>query len=462
MPPQLALLGCLVFIFFAFAVHLKTKPDVSPALWVPSIWMALLASRPVSLWLNPRVVARDAEGTTLEAVTYALFILSSFLIIHARGIDWSRVLRQNRALLAFAVYVGLSVLWADDPFAAFKRYVKFLGMIFIALVVLTEQNPVEAIKTMARRAAYVLIPASIMLIKYYPGIGTRYEEWTGNMMVTGVTLHKNGLGVLSMIVALIFFWILFRGTSRAASRTARVEFILDCFILLLALHLLRIADSKTSLVCFLVGGTLFLTLRLGWVKKRAGVYIAVATAALLLMQWSFGLFEWILQMLGRSPTLTNRTLIWQELLPHARNVLFGAGYESFWTDQMRQQMTEAGLRATVSHNAFLEIYLNLGLIGLSLYLGFLAAAYLHSKKLLRSDFNFGRFAYAMVVVVILYSIPETPKGLSLSLLMLYLVGLEMTPSRPRARPDSNRNVTAVHMRPSITRPMPQRSATPGA
>jgi O-antigen ligase len=84
---------------------------------------------------------------------------------------------------------------------------------------------------------------------------------------------------------------------------------------------------------------------------------------------------------------------------------------------------QAGLGAGVSHNGFLEIYLNLGLIGLSLYVLFLAAAHANCKLWVRSDFSFGRFAYTLFVVTVLYHMTETPKGLSLILLMLYLVGL---------------------------------------
>ena len=39
--------------------------------------------------------------------------------------------------------------------------------------------------TLLRRLCYLLIPLSILLIKYYPEIGRQYDSWTGAANVCG-------------------------------------------------------------------------------------------------------------------------------------------------------------------------------------------------------------------------------------------------------------------------------------
>lgn len=81
--------------------------------------------------------------------------------------------------------------------------------------------------------------------------------------------------------------------------------------------------------------------------------------------------------MGRNPNLTDRTLIWKVLLNTHTNPLIGTGYESFWlgprSDWLWQQKETAGLNE--AHNGYLGVYLNLGIIGLSLLTALLISSY---------------------------------------------------------------------------------------
>jgi len=77
--------------------------------------------------------------------------------------------------------------------------------------------------------------------------------------------------------------------------------------------------------------------------------------------------EALLQTMGRNPTLTGRTEVWKAILPFAQNPIFGSGYESFWLGDrlvtIGQMINSPGIQE--AHNGYLEIYLNLGWIGLA-------------------------------------------------------------------------------------------------
>ena len=61
-------------------------------------------------------------------------------------------------------------------------------------------------RTLLRRLCYLLIPLSVLLVKYYPQIGRQYDYWQGTAMYVGPTTSKNMLGVLCLIGGLFFFW----------------------------------------------------------------------------------------------------------------------------------------------------------------------------------------------------------------------------------------------------------------
>ena len=73
-------------------------------------------------------------------------------------------------------------------------------------------------------------------------------------------------------------------------------------------------------------------------------------------------------MLGRNPTISGRTEIWERCLSVPINPLLGAGYYSFWLDDRRVDIVNADywFRLNEAHNGYLETYLNEGLIGVFL------------------------------------------------------------------------------------------------
>ena len=96
--------------------------------------------------------------------------------------------------MIFFVYCLLAISWSDFPLVAFKRWIKVLGHPIMALIVLTEPDPGEALTRLMKRCAYVIVPVSILFIKYYPEWGRGFDFWTGAAFNTGITTNKNCAG----------------------------------------------------------------------------------------------------------------------------------------------------------------------------------------------------------------------------------------------------------------------------
>ena len=70
--------------------------------------------------------------------------------------------------------------------------------------------------------------------------------------------------------------------------------------------------------------------------------------------------------MGRDSTLTGRTEIWTHVLWVAGNPLLGTGFESFWLGDRLANVWSIMPGIQEAHNGYLEVYLNLGWIGVTL------------------------------------------------------------------------------------------------
>ena len=88
-----------------------------------------------------------------------------------RNIEWISIFRNNIFIVLWFVYCGISIMWSDYPFVSFKRWIKEIGCVLSILIVLTEEEPVRAVKILIKRFSYIVITSSILLILLFPDIG---------------------------------------------------------------------------------------------------------------------------------------------------------------------------------------------------------------------------------------------------------------------------------------------------
>jgi O-antigen ligase len=432
MPPELALSLCLLFTLYVFCLDYKEKSVVTHALWVPLIWMIIVSSRFVSQWLSlgtaPQYTSDYEEGSPIDRLVFALLLLLGGVIVTNRGRLTSHIFKSNKWILVWFLYCGVSVLWSDFPDVAFRRFVKGVGTIIMVLVVATEPDPVESFKALVRRCAYVLLPLSLVFIKYYRHLGIDYGEWTGETIYVGVTLNKNTLGRLSLVSAFFFFWAIIT-TWRNRRNFETKEWWINIVFLLLSLWLLRLAGSATSLGVLLIGLVVFIGLGMPIIKRNirnAGAFIIISVIVFCSLEQMFNIIEFFVASLGRNMTFTDRAYLWDDLLSMGTNPIWGTGYDSFWLGSRLDALwSKYRWRPNESHNGYLETYLELGLIGLSLLLGIIFVIGRNIQKELMHDFEVGRFRMAFFVMFLLYNVTEVAlKGVTLMWLMFLLIAID--------------------------------------
>lgn len=439
MPPQLALLLTVGLIVYLFRRDFKAHPTVTSALWLPFAWMVLSGSRAVSEWLNLLGFSFGAvaleEGSPLDRLVYLGLISAGFYILRQRRVRLGQLMSDNRWLAAFLIYCLLAVLWSDFPFVAFKRWIKVVGHPIMVLLILSEPDPEKALSVVMRRSAYILLPISVLLIKYFPQYGRTYETWTGTPLYTGITTNKNLLGGDCFILGFFFVWSFLKVRRQPRSRARRNELIFLASFLLMIWWLLQKSHSKTSLSALLIGTALLLIS--GWKSIRPsqlGGVLAGGVVVIGLLQLIFDLYGTALGLLGRDATLTERTFLWRDLLRVDINPLLGAGFESFWLGERLQKLWRIyPWQPNQAHNGYLETYINLGLVGLFILLGLLFITYRKALNEIPRNFEHGRFRLGFLFAIIAYNWTEASfKTTGFLFFAFYLIAIDYR--KPAIRP----------------------------
>lgn len=413
MDPSLALFLCTVFVIFMLRWDPAKTTSVSSALWVPIVWMLILSARLPSQWFGfLGNSAQDAytEGNTFDRVIYLALILLAVRTVMNRSLKLSDLLKENMMLTVLLLLGLASVLWSDFPFVAFRRWFRDLGGFLMIAVVASEKDPLDSFSTLLRRVSYVLIPYSVLLIKYFPGYGRGYEAWTGQTVYLGVTLNKNTLGVVCLLSGLFFFWdILRRWPSRKEKATRRI-LLVDLFFIGQTLWLLNLAHSSTSTVCLAIASLIVAAGHLNIVRRSPSILIVgipATIAAYLTLDFLFDIAAAATRFVGRDPTFTTRTDLWNYLDNMDLNWLLGAGYESFWLGPRLQEIwSRFTYLPNQAHNGYKEMFLNLGALGVCVLSAFLIARYRRTCLKLKNHYGHALLGLALIIALLLYNVTE--------------------------------------------------------
>jgi exopolysaccharide production protein ExoQ len=415
-PPQIATLVFAVGIAGLFYLD-RDSEHVSKALWLPVIWLSTNGSRSVSAWLGMGPPTREMAGqlpaTSLldQLVAGTLMLLAAIVLIRRRK-EVRSLLKASWPIMLYYSFCLVSLLWSDFPGWGLKRWVRGLGDLVMVLIVATEAQPTAALRRLFSRVGFVLLPASVLLIKYYPELGWSSDAW-GDRACTGVTTNKNILGNVAFLLALGALWQVLRlvRDTKEPNRTHRL--LAQCTLLAFGIELLFAAHSATSGACFILGAGLMLATSLPPIRRRPAAVQALVLAILLgggLTEFLGGRAE-VAAALGRNADFTGRTEIWRIVIPMV-NPIGGAGFESFWLGSRVAKVFAmvAGGRgltaANEAHNGYIEVYLNLGCLGLGFVALLLVQGYGRTVSAFRRDRALGALLMAYVVTAVFYNVTE--------------------------------------------------------
>jgi exopolysaccharide production protein ExoQ len=336
----------------------------------------------------------------------ALLVLALF-VLYKRIRRVRTIIAANPQIVIFFSYCLISLLWSDYPFVVFKRWNRSVGDIAMVLVIVTERDWVNALKRILVRLAFVLIPLSILFIRFYPSLGRFYSrggvpEWTG------VGTDKNALGMICMLFGVSLLWLGITTYRNRSARTRTRKLVALSIVSTMILYLIMVADSKTALACFVMAGALIVVTSFG-PSFRNPAFVSVLVAGMLAVSFCvlfLGIGGGALSAMGRDASLTGRTEVWKTVLPYAKNAWVGAGYENFWIGERLQIFNRLLGGLNQAHNGYIEIYLNLGWVGLVLLGAIIVAGYRNVMRALRTSPETGRLKLAFFLICLVYNFTE--------------------------------------------------------
>jgi O-antigen ligase len=299
----------------------------------------------------------DPYSTTFNAV------LISFLAVAclARAQAVGTVLRSAWPILPLLALAYLSALWSIAPEVVVIRATKIAATALFGIY-LIGRGDMGSLISLFVKVNLVAVGASFLVAVVVPGLAHSTDPNYAHAW-RGAFTDKNDLGMTAALGTL-FASYAFR--SRCGSRWLSGVAIPGNLLLL------YLSDSRTPLLLFL--GCLYVAVLASTLRRRSGAGLAAAFAigvlGLIAAAFTLGFYDQILAALGRNSTLSNRTRIWEVILPYiARRPWLGYGLETFWLPQgveSNEVWTILQWKTPHSHNLWLEMCLSLGLIGAAL------------------------------------------------------------------------------------------------
>lgn len=381
---------------------------------------------------NLDVQATGSWGKRLQWLP--LYVIALFVLWSRRVLAWHLLPHLNPFLLLFALWATVSVFWSFDSGATLRRAIQIWGLILIAMAFVVAGWDRNRFVDMMRNFHGLLIVWAYVWVFVFPDLGVHHgDDHSGAWR--GVTAHKNAMGVLAATTFLLWMhgW---------AGRRV-IWFKALPFVLMAGLFLVM-TRSSTSLLAALAGAPLIWILARppvsseAWLLKIIFVLLVFLALPVHLYVVAYGLPSFadllgpIAALFGKDVSLTGRSdiweLIWQEVLRHP---IQGTGYGAYWLGEEGPSgiiKRKLYFYPAQSHNGYLDILNETGLIGLLLVLGLLVT---HLIKLQRAGLDRCNLAMhvGLITVMLIWNITESTLFRTASSWTVFIVTASIVVSR---------------------------------
>jgi O-antigen ligase len=338
----------------------ESRPDdvlIEPA---PSLWERVICGVIIAMMtgalIGPVFAPLQEETPVLRLVWLPAYAAIAGLLIYR--ID--RLWRAWPAMIAIAALIGLafaSRYWSIDFVTTMRRVIALaISSAFALYLGAVFRGP--HLPRLLMHTALVMAVGSLVMVFAFPAIGVHQADNAG--LWRGLWYEKNQMGAVMVI-----------GATAAAACLASPDprRLTPALSLILASLLVLATQSKTSLLCLMMG---LGAIGAFSVMRRGGPAVTVAAVWGMIVLAGAGVWLWeshsvaVLEALGKDPSLTGRTDIWDSLMRKvADRPWTGYGYGAFWgrigesvpADWVRK---ETGWIVPSAHNGWIDLLVQLG------------------------------------------------------------------------------------------------------
>lgn len=391
--------------------------------------------------------------TPLESISivqgggFSLSKLAFLIFLFAFAINLCRhkvTVRTNKFLSAMALYAlwcGITCIFSINMEASFERWLNFvipsLILIFIVNATFTNTEVVE--KSMWAYIFGSFIPAYVLLQFALNPLALVYDVNTAGDRVTALANDQNELSTL-LCISIVYCFYLIKNSPKKIKRI-----LLGGIIFLLFLSILM-TGSRTGAV---VGGFIILLGSISILKKYVVLMVVMfpILGGLIMKYVPESNINRILETDEQlsDHDLTGRGYIWEkgwQAFMEDGSLVQGVGY-----DQFRELLQNTYGWNKAPHNTYLATLIELGIIGLILFLYLLYIAFFASLKLVRRYHSLFYFSFLIPVLLPMMTLGlSTRRWIFISLFIIYKLSVLTNQSIY----ENHRNYTSLGIRRSRT------------
>jgi exopolysaccharide production protein ExoQ len=350
------------------------------------------------------VLSGDTERYALTwfgwgAIILGIAAIATVIVVRARA-RW-RITGLPLPMLAFLALAVLSIIWSD--YRGFTVAASLLSIVTVvgALSLAVSFTLPELLRLLGH-ALRIILGASILfelvvaVIVRHPFTPwwTDYsgqkihpaEYWSRDLLlkgdrIQGIMGNSDLLGFVALLGVIVFalefasrsmkrgwsgFWILVAAADILLTRSATVT-VAAVIVAVAAVVLVALRRARTN-------------------RSRRTVSIVSIVVVILGIGGAVALHTPLLRLLNKSNTLTGRTDIWGEVIHLAsQRPVVGWGWISYWVPGLppfnKKIFNIGGIQYLQAHDAWLDLFLQLGVIGLIVFAAFALSALVRSWTL---------------------------------------------------------------------------------
>ncbi|MBD2002461.1 MULTISPECIES: O-antigen ligase family protein [Cyanophyceae] len=294
---------------------------------------------------------------------------------------YSRIILKNPYFCLLMLLICLSAAWSGTPVYTLKASMVFLGTTVFCIYVGKQYKWKELFELLLFTNQIILV-VSVFYALFRPSIGVTSKGWQG------ILPHGNAFGFLMALTAIMFY---LQSVRKPKTKVQSLGFAA------LALYSLQRSNSGMGKVLMvLLVGVLVIVRFIKKLPPRLAFaciifFMALGICLTILVTQNAKFI--IVDTLGKDLSLTGRMDFWPLVIEHIKeNPILGYGYLGFWQSWRGEADPAADIlvvktqfKPEHSHNGFLDLTVDLGLVGLGLFLlSFLTNIALSVKYMKRS------------------------------------------------------------------------------
>ncbi|TBN41563.1 O-antigen ligase [Pseudomonas sp. BGI-2] len=337
-------------------------------------------------------IDKDLEGNVANQICGLITLLVPLFFFIRNKVFLSKTFyRSNFFLLMFMLCVIASIGWSHDPMLSFKRIIAMLSVVFFAGFI-AYNYPLEKITFMLGCAIGVAALIGLMLAVVMPDVAF-LSGGIRDGAFKGVFAEKNAGARLNAIAILLLLPMI-----RQRNRWA----LFCSFFSLIAILLAQSATGVALIISGTVSYWYFLTLIRLRINRSQWLFFGCTLVFLLACLLLYSHVAWLVEIAGRDPSLTDRTLIWELLAPFVDQQWFkGYGFGAFWASPDANAFIHRWGYIGNAHSGYVETLLNGGAIQLTALALLLGEALLKQYRAVTAN-QAARFRASALVIIGLF------------------------------------------------------------